>query len=62
MSTIRYICQGSCGQKIAVESYKKGQKKCNDRSCDSFGSALECGEYCAQCNTNFDEGEDHFCI
>jgi len=47
---------------ITVEAYKKGQKKCADKSCDSFGNSLERGEYCASCNTNFDEGEDHICI
>ena len=62
MSEIRYLCTGSCGQMSTVEAYKKGQKKCNDKSCDNFGSALGRGEYCSQCNTSFDEGEDHICI
>ena len=62
MSSIRYLCKGSCGEKITVEAYKKGQKKCTDKSCDSLGSLLERGEYCSQCNTSFDEGEDHICI
>jgi len=62
MSTIRYICTGSCGSMITVEAYKKGQKKCSDKSCDSFDRSLGRGEYCASCNTSFDEGEDHICI
>ncbi|MEK6809910.1 MAG: hypothetical protein AABY40_04500 [Nanoarchaeota archaeon] len=62
MSEIRYLCIGSCGQMVTVDAYKRGQKKCNDRSCDNFNSVLARGEYCSQCNTSFDEGEDHICI
>ena len=62
MSEIRYICTGSCGQMITVEIYKKGQNRCNDKSCDNLGSTFQRGEYCSQCNTSFEEGEDHFCI
>ncbi|MDO8511299.1 MAG: hypothetical protein Q7S55_03975 [Nanoarchaeota archaeon] len=62
MSEIRYLCTGSCGQMVTRETYLQGRKKCNDKSCDSFSSALERGEYCSQCNTSFDEGEDHICI
>ena len=62
MSEIRYLCMGSCGQMVTREAYQQGQKKCNDQSCDSVGSTLERGEYCSQCNTSFDEGEDHICI
>ncbi len=62
MGQIRYICAGSCGSMIPVEKYKQGQKNCVDKSCDRYRNALERGEYCANCNTTFEEGEDHICF
>lgn len=62
LSEIRYICRGNCGSMITVERFKSGQKTCVEKKCDSFGQKLERGEYCASCNTCFEEGEDHICI
>jgi len=62
LSEIRYICSGSCGAKVTVENYKQGCKKCSDDECDNFGKRLERGEYCPNCNTCFEEGDDHICL
>ena len=62
MSEIRYICAGSCGSMVMVEKYKLGQKTCTDENCDHYRGLLERGEYCAGCNTTFEEGEDHICF
>ena len=46
---------------VPVEKYKKGLKTCGEKSCDNYGKSLERVEYCASCNTSFEEGDDHIC-
>jgi len=61
MVSIRYVCEGDCGGKVSEEEFHQGKKKCTTKSCSHFGHQLTRKEYCSNCNTIYEEGEEHFC-
>ena len=61
MNAIRYVCEGECGGKVTENDFHQGKKTCAAKSCKSYQKPLVRKEYCPQCNTVFEEGEEHFC-
>ena len=61
-SEIRYVCEGTCRGMVAEKDFKFGRNRCATARCPNHGLVLVRKEYCPQCNTTFEEGEEHACI
>ncbi len=62
MPEIRYVCLDGCNMMVTVKEFKAGKNTCTKKNCSRSGKPLLRSEYCARCNTSFEEGEDHVCI